>query len=204
MRKVYVDLLCGGFTMLCAFFVYHDLGYKGSDDLGRERFDIDEFFCEGYNRVFVDVNKISTAFGRNNFREYINRQIREKNLVTIKNRSTQVSEGPALIAGAYEMNASNNSISQNPEKSTETEKKVSTDGKVVQMSLAEGANQQASDDIDALIKSAGIEGEATEIREELADLYDRARPPRRFAITTANLKKVLSLCGLLDTARKKG
>ena len=48
MRKVYVDLLCGRFTMLCAFFVYHDLGYKCSDDLGRERFDIDKFFCEGY------------------------------------------------------------------------------------------------------------------------------------------------------------
>ena len=47
MRKVYVNLLCGGFTMLCAFFVYHDLLYKGSDDLGRKRFDIDEFFCKG-------------------------------------------------------------------------------------------------------------------------------------------------------------
>ena len=53
MRKVYVDLLCGGFTVLCAFFVYHDLGYKGSDDLGRERFDIDEFFCEGYELLYI-------------------------------------------------------------------------------------------------------------------------------------------------------
>ena len=53
MRKVYVNLLCGGFTMLCAFFVYHDLGYKGSDDLGRERFDIDEFFCEGYELLYI-------------------------------------------------------------------------------------------------------------------------------------------------------
>lgn len=39
MRKVYINLLCGRFTMLCAFFVYHDLGYKGPDDLGRERFE---------------------------------------------------------------------------------------------------------------------------------------------------------------------
>ena len=53
MRKVYVNLLCGGFTMLCAFFVYHDLGYKGSDDLGREYFDIDEFLCEGYELFHV-------------------------------------------------------------------------------------------------------------------------------------------------------
>jgi hypothetical protein len=46
--------------------------------------------------------------------------------------------------------------------------------KNIQMSLKEGANQQASDDIDALIKSAGIEGEATEIREDLAELYVKA------------------------------
>jgi hypothetical protein len=53
MRKVYVDPLCGGFTMLCAFFVYHDLGYKGSDDLGCERFDIDEFFRESYEMLYI-------------------------------------------------------------------------------------------------------------------------------------------------------
>ena len=53
MRKVYVDLLGGGFTMLCAFFVYHDLGYKGSDDLGCEHFDIDELFCEGYELLHI-------------------------------------------------------------------------------------------------------------------------------------------------------
>ena len=53
MRKVYVDLLCGRLTMLCAFFVYHDLGYKGSDDLGCERFNIDEFFRESYELLHI-------------------------------------------------------------------------------------------------------------------------------------------------------
>lgn len=53
MRKVYVDLLGGGFAMLCAFFVYHDLGYKGSDDLGCEHFDIDKFLCKGYELFHV-------------------------------------------------------------------------------------------------------------------------------------------------------
>ena len=57
------------------------------------------------------------------------------------------------------------------------------------MSLAEGANQQTSEDIDALIKSAGIEGEAAEIREELADLYDRARNIVKGAEDDADLKK---------------
>ena len=40
--------------------------------------------------------------------------------------------------------------------------------------VAEDANQQASDDIDELMRSAGIEGEATEIREDLAELYVKA------------------------------
>ena len=53
MRKVYVDLLCGRFAMLCAFFVYHDLGYKGSDDLGCEHFNIDELFCESYEVLYI-------------------------------------------------------------------------------------------------------------------------------------------------------
>lgn len=67
--------------------------------------------------------------------------------------------------------ASNNSIPHSTEKSTETAKKVSIDGKVVQMSLKDGANQQTSGDIDDLIRSAGIEGDAAEIREDLAELY---------------------------------
>jgi len=53
MRKVYVNLLCGGFTMLCTFFVYHNLGNKGTNDLGRERFDIDEFFRESYEMLYI-------------------------------------------------------------------------------------------------------------------------------------------------------
>ena len=59
-----------------------------------------------YNRVFVDVNKISAVFGRNSFRDYINRQLRKNNLVRIKNRSTQASESSALIAEHYGMNTS--------------------------------------------------------------------------------------------------
>lgn len=82
-----------------------------------------------FNRVFVDVNKISTVFGRNAFRDYINRQVQKKELVRIKNKSTQTSERPALIAGGYEMDASANSIPQNSEKSTENSKKVSDERK---------------------------------------------------------------------------
>ncbi len=78
-----------------------------------------------FNRVFVDVNKISTVFGRDSLREYIDRHIRDKNIVRIKIRSTQTSERHADIARGYEMDASDNSIPQNSEKSTENTKKVS-------------------------------------------------------------------------------
>ncbi|MBQ7397589.1 MAG: hypothetical protein IJW09_02035 [Clostridia bacterium] len=43
--------------------------------------------------------------------------------------------------------------------------------KNVQLSLKDNANQQTSDDIDELMRSAGIEGDAAEIREDLAELY---------------------------------
>ena len=41
----------------------------------------------------------------------------------------------------------------------------------VQLSLKDDANQQTSEDIDKLMRSAGIEGDAAEIREDLAELY---------------------------------
>lgn len=44
----------------------------------------------------------------------------------------------------------------------------------VRLSLKDGANQQTSDDIDELMRSAGIEGDAAEIREDLAELYVKA------------------------------
>ena len=62
MRKVYVDLLCGGFTMLCAFFVYYDLGYKGSDDLGRERFNVDALFGKSYELFHIVCGCLQALF----------------------------------------------------------------------------------------------------------------------------------------------
>jgi len=44
----------------------------------------------------------------------------------------------------------------------------------IRFSLKDGANQQTSDDIDELMRSAGIEGDAVEIREDLAELYRKA------------------------------
>lgn len=75
-----------------------------------------------FNRVFVDVNKISTVFGRKNFEEYIKNQVKKGNLVRIKNRSNQTSESPTPIVGHYEEDASKNIIPQNEEKSSGEQK----------------------------------------------------------------------------------
>ena len=64
------------------------------------------------NRTYIDVNKISTVFGRENFEDYIKRQIRDNNLVRIKNKSTKTSESNALIAEDYGEGASKHIVSQ--------------------------------------------------------------------------------------------
>ena len=66
------------------------------------------------NRVFIDVNKISTVFGKENLQDYIAREIRKGNIVRIKNRSNPTSERSAPIAEGYSGNASISSI-RNPE-----------------------------------------------------------------------------------------
>ena len=71
-----------------------------------------------YNRVFIDVNKISTVFGKESFREYIKAQIKKNNIVRVKNKSTQASERGALIATGYGMDASAPIISQNSDLSS--------------------------------------------------------------------------------------
>jgi hypothetical protein len=92
--------------------------------------------------------------------------------------------------------ATNNSIPQNSDLST---------GKT-NFNRKEAANQQTADDLETasgkqfvkkslsdvtgeLMRSVGIEGDATEIREELADLYDRARNIVEGAEDDADLKK---------------
>lgn len=75
-----------------------------------------------YNQVFIDVNKISTVFGRGSFRDYLNNQIKNNNLIRIKDKSTQASERGALIATGYGMDASAPIISQKSDLSSGFEK----------------------------------------------------------------------------------
>lgn len=103
------------------------------------------------NRVFIDVNKISTVFGRDNFREYINRQIRNGDLVRIKNRSNQTSERSALIAEGYGEVTSNNSI-RKPEgkvnkNSLSAQGQVETDGQGWQVQGRDVALEQEQEGV---------------------------------------------------------
>ncbi len=62
------------------------------------------------NRVFVDVNKISTVYGKEALRDYITRQVKNQNLVRIKRKSTESSERAAHMAAGYRNDASTDSI----------------------------------------------------------------------------------------------
>ena len=60
------------------------------------------------------------------YKEYINEQLKAKNLVRIKTRSTPASESTSPINADYGMDASNNTIPQNSEMSSDLEKIAST------------------------------------------------------------------------------
>lgn len=44
-----------------------------------------------YNRVEIDTNKIGTVFGRDNFKSFLEQEVRKRNLVRIRKRSSPVS-----------------------------------------------------------------------------------------------------------------
>lgn len=76
-----------------------------------------------YNRVYMDTNKVATVFGRENLREYISKEVRNGNLVRIKNKSTVNSESPALIAVDYTDNALQEQYTQNEAESQQISEK---------------------------------------------------------------------------------
>ncbi len=67
-----------------------------------------------YNRVFIDSNKIATVFGRDNLRDYLNKEVTKGNLVRVKIQkgSTQASEGTSPIEADYSEDTSKDSIAQ--------------------------------------------------------------------------------------------
>ncbi len=151
-----------------------------------------------YNRVFIDTNKISTVFGRDNLREYINKQVRDKNLVRIK-RSTQPSESRALIARHYGENASKDSIHQNEPKVNPDDKKISDKRDLTEKpakTAQESANKSdKADEAKTKEKSTGAkdEGKAAKKTKTPSPSPDGATSPegRGEAVKKTAQKKVL-------------
>ena len=54
-----------------------------------------------YNAVLIDINKLATVFGREDFYQYVNQQVRRGNLVRIKRKSTRASERPTTSVDGY-------------------------------------------------------------------------------------------------------
>ncbi len=80
------------------------------------------------NNVFIDVNKVATVFGREELKVYIKEQIAKGNLVRIKNRSINASEGSSPFNDHYSKDASINSIPDLTEKSNpQNSEKKNTD-----------------------------------------------------------------------------
>lgn|GEM_PF-2247664 len=63
--------------------------------------------------VMVDTNSLATVFGKIGFRDYIRREVQNKNLVRIKKKGTTTSERPAPIADDYSGIASESRVPQN-------------------------------------------------------------------------------------------
>ena len=118
-----------------------------------------------YNRVFVDTNKVATVFGREEFSEYIKRELAKGNLVRIKKRSTQASESMSPIDSDYSKIASKDSI-LNPSKKS-NEHSVNNEG-----------NEQYSDKdttsvYDVMGETERLRSENEQLRKDFADLQER-------------------------------
>lgn len=65
------------------------------------------------NQMFIDVNKVATVYGKENFYDYVQREVRKGNLSRIKRKGVQASERTAPIADGYSKNTlSDTSVSQ--------------------------------------------------------------------------------------------
>ena len=122
------------------------------------------------NRVFIDVNKISTVFGKRNFRAYIDWQIRKKNLVRIKNRSSQTSERSAPIAEGYGKDAPTDSIHSNGENVNE---KFSLSVKDTELAPVDGWRVYGKDLV--------TDGDIAPVREDLAPVETATEEPKDIA-----------------------
>lgn len=116
------------------------------------------------NNVFLDVNKISTVFGRKNLREYIKRQVTNGDLVRIKNRSNQASESNAPIARDYGETASTRIIrNEEPVVNNESQEIFSDRDPTAEATRAalEKENGKLREDVSRLRELLRLQGKVT-------------------------------------------
>lgn len=152
-----------------------------------------------YNNVFIPTNKAATVFGRENIEDYIRRQVQEKNLVRIKNRSNNSSESPALIAGHYRETTSTDSIPHLSENATKKSLSSTFEDITPIGSNVYGKDirleQDAMDDIGPLPEESKTAPSTNEtLSEEIGPLPETSEPSREIKTVkdrlTAKLQNV--------------
>lgn len=155
-----------------------------------------------YNRVFIDTNKIATVYGKENFSDYIQKEVRKGNLVRIKNKSTQASERTTPIVAGYSLNASvdttvtqkspsvNSILSENPKKiTTETKNTAENSGVKRQAKIGE------TDDGRGIYKTNYAKGTPKSVKQQdIIDLVQNvwSKKPISLYITENNSSRKIT------------
>ena len=135
-----------------------------------------------YNRIFMDTNKLATVFGRDDFENYIKRELSKGNLVRIKNRSNQVSEPTLAISANYNKITSKDSIS-NSNKNVNT--KLSKDVNFTQSELESLKDENR----ELRRKNRYLEKANTNLKEQFKLTGGRVLKPNNLKAVAVRIKK---------------
>ncbi len=145
-----------------------------------------------YNRVFFDTNKIATVFGRDDIFAYINEEVKNGNLVKIKNRSASVSERKATTANDYNKNTSISSIHDFSSKSQEKNSDRDPDALTPRNLLANALEESAVNEVE--------KKKLAEYKENIGKLYEKEQEMYE---VRKKIKELSFAPGKKDTAKIK-
>lgn len=117
-----------------------------------------------FNQVYTPNNRVKTVFGKTDYRNYIDEQIRKGNLVRIKKRSVKVSDPLPPISRRYNSNASidNNDTTNSPISQEATKKS--------KLSVSAAENEEYMNLAERYLSAPTQENKAM-----LQDMIDKAR-----------------------------
>lgn len=152
-----------------------------------------------YNQAFIETNKVSTVFGRENLRDYIARQVKSGELVRVKKRDIQASESPALIAEVYSKDISelddSTTSSKNQEGILRSDRDASPDtdyaAEVKRMQEEEYSKLKAA--YEKLLREVSVKdtlrSENAALRERVAGLQDTLKGMTAPALNPEDVRK---------------